>query len=231
MANTTNLNLSKLSGTEKLKTFPTPYSDNMDAIDGAFGAGFGVSGKPTVNAEINSLADGLAIISNNNTHAAITSGQYVYVRGHGSLSNGLYVATSNISANGTLSGSNLTADTAGGLNSVYASLNSKINNLAYGDITSQCTVTTANVSNVNVYRYGQIVIVTGTTKSDVTGTNLTLLKLPFAVKRAHFAIGAYANKVIGEGSISADSDTVKANISTSTDVGSFCVVVYKSSTD
>lgn len=126
MANTTNLNLSKLSGTEKLKTFPTPYSDNMDAIDGAFGAGFGVSGKPTVNAEINSLADGLAIISNNNTHAAITAGQFVYVRGHGSLSDGLYVATANIAANGTLSGSNLTADTAGGLNSVYSSLNSKI---------------------------------------------------------------------------------------------------------
>lgn len=126
MANTTNLNLTKLAGTEKLKTFPSPYNDNMDAIDGAFGAGFGVSGKPTVNAEINSLADGLAIISNNNTHVAITAGQFVYVRGHGSLSDGLYVATSNISANGTLSGSNLTADASGGLNSVYASLNSKI---------------------------------------------------------------------------------------------------------
>lgn len=123
MANTTNLNLTKLAGTEKLKTFPSPYNDNMDAIDGAFGTGFGVSGKPTVNAEINSLADGLAIISNNNTHAAITAGQFVYVRGHGSLSDGLYVATANIAANGTLSGSNLTADTAGGLNA----LNSKIN--------------------------------------------------------------------------------------------------------
>lgn len=124
MANTTNLNLTKLTGTEKQKSFPSPYNDNMDAIDGAFGADFGVSGKPSVNAELNSLGDGLAIIANGNTHAAITSGQFVYVRGHGTLADGLYVATSNISANATLSGSNLTADTAGGLNTVYSSLNS-----------------------------------------------------------------------------------------------------------
>ena len=126
MANTTNLNLVKLSGSEKLKTYPTNQAGNMDTIDAAFGAGFGANGKPNVNTSINNLADGLAIIANGNTHAAITSGQYVYVRNHGSLSEGLYVATANISANGTLSGSNLTADTAGGLNSVYASLNSNI---------------------------------------------------------------------------------------------------------
>ncbi len=126
MANTTNLNLSKLAGTEKLKSFPSPYNDNMEAIDGAFGAGFGVSGKPSVNAELNSLADGLAIIANGNTHAAITSGQYVYVRGHGTLADGLYQATANIAQDETLSGSNLTADSSGGLNSVYSALNGKI---------------------------------------------------------------------------------------------------------
>ena len=96
----------------------------MDAIDSAFGAGFGLSGNPSVNTSINNLADGLAIVANGNTHAAITSGQYVYVRNHGSLSEGLYKATTNISANATLSGSNLTADSSGGLNSVYASINS-----------------------------------------------------------------------------------------------------------
>ena len=125
MANTTNLNLSKLAGTEKLKSFPSPYNDNMDAIDGAFGADFGVSGKPSVNAELNSLGDGLAILANGNTHAAITSGQFVYVRGHGTLADGLYQATSNIAQDGTLSGSNLTADSSGGLNTVFSTLNSK----------------------------------------------------------------------------------------------------------
>ena len=124
MANTTNLNLSKLAGTEKLKSFPSPYNDNMDAIDGAFGSGFGLSGNATVNDEINSLGDGLAIIANGNTHAAITSGEFVYVRGHGTLSNGLYRATANIAQDGTLSGSNLMADPSGGLNA----LNSNITN-------------------------------------------------------------------------------------------------------
>ena len=126
MANTTNLNLVKLSGSEKLKTYPTSQAGNMDIIDTALGAGFGANSKPSVNTSINNLADGLAIIANGNTHAAITSGQFVYVRNHGSLSEGLYTATANISANGTLSGSNLTADTNGGLNSVYSALNSKI---------------------------------------------------------------------------------------------------------
>ena len=121
MANTTNLNLVKLSGSEKMKTYPANQAGNMDTIDSAFGAGFGLSGKPNVNASINNLADGLAIVANGNTHAAITSGQYVYVRNHGSLSEGLYVATANIAANATLSGSNLTADSSGGLNA----LNSK----------------------------------------------------------------------------------------------------------
>lgn len=126
MANTTNLNLSKLAGTEKLKSFPSPYNDNMDAIDDAFGSGFGVGNNSSVDDELNGLGKGMAIIANGNTHAAITSGQYVYVRQHGSLSEGLYKATANISANGTLSGSNLTAVSSGGLNDVYSTLNSKI---------------------------------------------------------------------------------------------------------
>ena len=129
MANTTNLNLSKLAGTEKLKTFPSMNNDNLDAIDGAFGSGFGLNGNPNVNASINNLGDGVAILANGNTHAAITSGWFVYIRNHASLSEGLYRATANISANGTLSGSNVTADTNGGLNTVYNELNSNIANM------------------------------------------------------------------------------------------------------
>lgn len=136
MANTTNLSLGKLAGTEKLKTFPAVQAGNMDTIDAAFGAGFGISSAPSVNTSINNLADGLAIISNNNTHAAITSGQFVYVRNHGTLSEGLYQATSNISANGTLSGSNLTADTSGGLNAVKGEIPPVVNNLTSDSTTS-----------------------------------------------------------------------------------------------
>lgn len=148
MANTTNLNLSKLAGTEKLKSFPSPYNDNMDAIDGAFGSGFGVGSNSSVDDELNGLGKGMAIIANGNTHAAITSGEYVYVRQHASLSEGLYKATSNISANGTLSGSNLTAVSSGGMNDVYSTLNSKIDN-----ITPTITGTTSANSNSTTIQY------------------------------------------------------------------------------
>lgn len=134
MANTTNLNLGKLSGSEKLKTFPTMQAGNMDTIDSAFGSGFGVGNASDVNSELNSLGDGLAIIANGDAHAAITSGQYVYVRKHGTLEDGLYTANSNISANATLSSSNLTANTNGGLNNVYSTLNTKLNTLLDGTI-------------------------------------------------------------------------------------------------
>ena len=84
----------------------TDINNNMDIVDAA----------------INGIQDGLAIVANNNTHVAITAGQFVYVRNHSTLTEGLYVASTNIAANATLSSSNLTADAAGGLNS----LNSKI---------------------------------------------------------------------------------------------------------
>ena len=38
MAVTPNLNLEKLTGTEKLKVFPGTFNDNMDLIDAAFGS-------------------------------------------------------------------------------------------------------------------------------------------------------------------------------------------------
>ena len=60
--------------------------------------------------------DAIAIVSSNNTHIAITAGQYVYVKSHETLAEGLYKANSNISANATLTSSNLTAVSNGGLN-------------------------------------------------------------------------------------------------------------------
>lgn len=66
----------------------------------------------------------MAILANGNTHAAITSGQFVYVRGHGTLAEGMYVAKSNIASNGTLSTTNLTSVQSGGLNHIKEKLNS-----------------------------------------------------------------------------------------------------------
>ena len=81
------------------------------------------------NTDVVQLSDGLAIVANGNTHAAISSGQFVYVRNHGTLSDGLYKASTAISANGALSTSNLTPDGSGGLNALKGdidALNSKI---------------------------------------------------------------------------------------------------------
>ena len=66
--------------------------------------------------DISNLADGLAILANGNTHAAVANGQAVFVRNHSALSDGLYWAKASIAANATLSTSNLTADESGGLN-------------------------------------------------------------------------------------------------------------------
>lgn len=80
------------------------------------------------------LADGLAIIANGDTHAAVAAGQAVFVRSHSTLAAGLYWASSAIGTNAALSTSNLTADNQGGLNKLKGdidSLNSNIGNLRY----------------------------------------------------------------------------------------------------
>lgn len=85
------------------------YSNDIDkAIDG-------INKNYT---DIGTLQDGLAIVANGNTHVAISSGQFVYVKNHSTLNDGLYVASANIAANATLSSSNLTADAKGGLNAL-----------------------------------------------------------------------------------------------------------------
>lgn len=147
---TSNINLKKPANNDKIRI--ADFNTNADNIDAAIGAGFGQGTAPSINQAINSLADGLAIIANGNVHAAITAGQFVYVRGHGTLAEGLYTADSNISANGELSSSNLTADTSGGLNA----LRSKITT---GNVTSSITVssTKGTISSMSAYRIGNVV--------------------------------------------------------------------------
>ena len=107
-----------------------------DTVEDIISTYSGIPGRVT-NAE-NSLAaaqDGLAIVANGNTHAAIASGQFVYVKNHGSMAEGLYVANSAIATNATLTTSNLTADGSGGLNALKA----KIGNVGNTDLQSQVT--------------------------------------------------------------------------------------------
>lgn len=123
---TTNLSLIKPAGTDKIRI--AQINQNMDTIDAAIGA----VGNTSLQTQVTSVSDsmsavesGIAIVSNNNTHVAITSGQYVYVKNHATLSEGLYRATQAIATNGTLTLSNVTPESAGGLNS----LNEQIANM------------------------------------------------------------------------------------------------------
>ena len=140
MATTTNLGLVKLGNTDTLKNFPSDHNGNMDKLDAAFGAGFGANLQPNVNESLTSLAGGVAVISIGNTHAAVPAGQFIYVRGHGTLTEGLYKATADISQNGTLSGSNVAAVPGGGLNAVMGNI---VFSNDLGTISSESALTTA----------------------------------------------------------------------------------------
>ena len=73
-------------------------------------------------ASLNAMGSSVAILSVGNNHAAINAGQYVYVKDHDSLSEGLYINSSgaNISANASLSSTNLSNVSNGGFNDLIA---------------------------------------------------------------------------------------------------------------
>ena len=101
----------------------------------------------------------IAIVSEGDTHGAITSGQYVYVRGHSTLTEGIYTASSNIAANAALSSSNLTAVTGGGLNDLagdISALDNKIKNHETFNITGNSKVTWSNAYIRKVGRFAEI---------------------------------------------------------------------------
>ena len=134
----------------------------------------------TLDSTISALDNGLAIVSNNNTHGAITAGQYVYVRNHGSLAEGMYTANSNIAANAALSSSNLTAVTGGGLNDLagdISALNSKLTDPTKIYLTD--VISGVSVINNDTYQIGKLLIsnVRFTTTANISA-NENLFKLP-----------------------------------------------------
>jgi len=114
---TTNLGLIKPAGTDKIRI--AQINQNMDTLDAAVGA----VGATSLQAQVNALGDGLAIVANGDSHIAISAGQYVYVKNNThSLNEGLYVASAAVSANGAITSSNMTADDDGGLNALNANI-------------------------------------------------------------------------------------------------------------
>ena len=101
---TTNLGLTKPATSDKVDVLQ--LNGNFDILDSA----------------VNGSQGAIAIMANGNTHVAIASGQFVYVRKHSSLSEGLYTATAAIAASGALSSSNLSAVSGGGLNALLGKI-------------------------------------------------------------------------------------------------------------
>ena len=86
--------------------------------------------------QLDGVKNGIAIVSTGDTHIAITSGQYVYIQDHSTLAEGLYRATANIAANATLSGSNVTAVSGGGLNALNSNITKTAINTGIAGITA-----------------------------------------------------------------------------------------------
>lgn len=132
---TTNLNLKKPATSDKIRI--ADFNNNSDLIDSAYGDQDTSMGK---------LGGGMAIIATGNVHSAITAGQFVYVRKHNDLTEGLYTADSNISANGTLSASNLSAVSGGGLNTVVDAMGLFVQSRITRSDTQATTITVTNNS-------------------------------------------------------------------------------------
>ena len=113
MANTTNLDLVKPAGTDHaLISVLNSNSDKIDAFAGQT--------NDSLSAEQNGLA---YIVGNTNTTGGtLAVGQFVYVKGHSTIPEGLRKVTSSISANGSITTSNTDACSEGGLNALNSNI-------------------------------------------------------------------------------------------------------------
>ena len=123
--NTTNLGLRKPAKADYVNVV-TDIDDNMDLIDSA----------------VNNVEKAVAVIANGNTHVAVSAGEYLYIRNHLSLEEGLYRATEAIAQNGTLSSSNTAAITRG-IGGQVTALNNKVGNIVRSGKVSTNTSTGA----------------------------------------------------------------------------------------
>ena len=109
--------------------------------------------EPEIDADVNQLEDttgaieeGIAIICRNNIHPAIKQGEYVYIRTHETLSEGLYKATSDIALNAELSDENVV--------SASGALNDKLS-LSGGTMTGDLNVKNYDLDNTDHSRSTQ----------------------------------------------------------------------------
>lgn len=117
----------------------------------------------------------MAILATGDTHAAVTSGQFVYVRNHSTLADGLYKATAAIATDGALSTSNLTAVPSGGMNDLQgqvASLNSN-----FISVYDAFTPASGWSGDLRIARCGKQRIIYGALKPSNVGTSMVAYTL------------------------------------------------------
>lgn len=190
---TTNINLKKPAQSDKIRI--ADINNNMDDIDAAFGA----IGNDSVATQIGNIQGALAIVAVGDSHAAVTAGQFVYVRSHETLDAGLYVASANIAQNAALSLSNLTADSSGGLNA----LNSKI------------------ATQTGDWFFGAVSRIAGQAVVDcfIPMDNITLNKLtPNVNKVAYFGINGGVNLTSNITSVAKLRNGLQININNASDL-------------
>lgn len=112
---TTGMGSKKIEGSDNWRAIFGAHNDSVEASDD----------------HLDAIQDGLAIVANGDTHPAVASGQYVYVRNHDTLAEGLYKAAAAIAEDALLNTSNLVADGAGGLNDLKSGLDTLNSNMAY----------------------------------------------------------------------------------------------------
>ena len=116
MANTTNYNLKKPAYSDTADI--ADINSNMDIIDGQMKTN--ANGVSANNTSIENIEGGIAyrLGNTNTTGVTLAVGTYVYVSGNSTLADGLYKVSTAIAANYTLSSSNCTAVSGGGLNAL-----------------------------------------------------------------------------------------------------------------
>ena len=110
-----------------------------------------VSSNSTAIANVQS---GLAyIVGNTNTTGnTLTVGQFVYVKNHSTIAEGLRIVTASISANGNITTSNTSACSEGGLNAV----NSKFENLFARKYRTYTNITIPSSEYIKVDSYSEM---------------------------------------------------------------------------
>jgi hypothetical protein len=143
---TTNLHLVKPAYSEAADV--AVINSNMDTID---------TYTSTNRSSLAKAQSGLAYIvgNTNTTGGTLSSGTYVYVKGHSSIAEGLRVTTASISNNGSITTNNTSAVSGGGINSLNRKFSGfKFENIGNISSSSSQTFTITNGARMVLFPCG-----------------------------------------------------------------------------